>query len=68
MASVYYGQNRGDNNWDDSVVQAGASTNSTDIEVRIDTSKSWTPAEAWEAAQNIMRFVISAHNTNQSWT
>lgn len=67
MASIYYGENRGDNNWDETVVQSGSSTNSTDIEVRIDTGKSWTTAEVWEAVNNIMRYVTSPRNTNQSW-
>ena len=46
MASTYYGVFRGVNHgFQNSDVTVGASTGSTDVEVRIDNGKSWTRLE-----------------------
>lgn len=44
MANQFYGLNRGDNDQSETV-QTGTSTQGTDLEVRIDLTKSFTKAE-----------------------
>jgi hypothetical protein len=55
MAQVYYGVNRG-KNFESAAV--GTSTNSTDVEIRIDTSKVFTREEAYEAIEQLESFIL----------
>lgn len=55
MATVYYGINRGQNEFD--VVESG-STNSTDIELAYDTTKSLTKSEILLALEKIANRIV----------
>lgn len=55
MAQEYYGLNRGQTEFN---VVNGTSTNSTDIEVRIDTSKNFTTSEIKNKLQEIYDTII----------
>ena len=56
MAQVYYGINLGKNQ-DTAVV--GTSTNSTDLELRVDTSKIVNREDAYQLIENLWNFVLS---------
>lgn len=55
MASEYYGLNRGQTEF--SIVN-GTSTNSTDIEVRVDLTKSWKKAEVLQKLEEIKNHIL----------
>lgn len=55
MAQVYYGINLGKNQ-DSAVVNT--STNSTDLELRIDTSKIVNREDAYQLIENLWNFVL----------
>lgn len=56
MASIFIGFNRGADLSPDKATE-GASTGSTDVELRIDTSKSLTRSEVTEIAGAILRYL-----------
>lgn len=58
MASVFYGINRGQSDAQPYVVVEGASTNATDIELRIDTGKGLTKREVDTLTGNIIRYIL----------
>lgn len=64
MASVYYGQNRGTDDANPEVVTVGASTGSTDVELRIDTGKGLTRNEVRNIVENLVNRVIDGRNTS----
>lgn len=59
MASEYYGLNRGANANEESVTK-GTSTGSTDVEVRVDLTKSLTKLEVIVLVETILRHIASA--------
>lgn len=56
MASIYLGVNRGQNDNPETVAE-GSSTNSTDIELRIDTGKGTTRNDAIVKTRQILRYL-----------
>jgi hypothetical protein len=54
MAMLYIGQNAGQFTEDPEIPVAGSSTQSTDVELRIDLTKSWTSVELRKAVDNIV--------------
>ena len=55
MAMLDIGQNAGQETENPEIPVAGSSTQSTDVEVRIDLTKSWTSGELDHAIENIRR-------------
>jgi len=58
MASIYLGMNRGQNPGIESSVTEGASTGSTDIEIRIDTGKGTLRSEAEIIIGALTRYLL----------
>jgi len=54
MAMLYIGQNAGQETSNSEVPVAGSSTQSTDVEVRIDLTKTWNSVELRQAVENIL--------------
>jgi len=55
MASVFYGINRG-KNFETAVV--GSSTNSTDVEIRVDSTKILSREELFEAIEQLENYIL----------
>lgn len=55
MAQVYYGVNRG-KNFESAAV--GTSTNSTDVEIRVNTSTVLAREELYEAIRQLENFIL----------
>jgi hypothetical protein len=55
MPSRFYGLNRGQTEFQ---VAEGAATTTTDIEVRIDTGKGWTPAEVQQKLEELGNHIL----------
>jgi len=62
MASIYIGINRGQNSAGPEVCVEGSSTQSTDIELRIDTGKGTLRSEAKELTDNILRYLLDGRS------
>lgn len=64
MASAYYGLNRGQNSSSGSaagtqaVTESATATGSTDIEIRIDKTKSLTQAEIYSLIQQLNEWIL----------
>ena len=54
MAMLYIGQNAGQQTENPEVPVAGSSTQSTDVELRIDLTKTWNSVELRQAVENIL--------------
>lgn len=59
MASEYYGLNRGASD-NEALVTKGTSTGSTDVELRVDLTKSLTKLEVIEITKTLLRHITSA--------
>jgi hypothetical protein len=62
MASIYLGLNRGQMNAQPELVLEGSSTQSTDIELRIDTGKGTLRAEAKMITDVILRYLLDGRS------
>lgn len=62
MANIYIGYNRGADLSPDKATE-GAATGSTDVELRIDTSKSLTRSEIAEITGAIQRYLLDGRTT-----
>lgn len=63
MASIYLGLNLGDETMSPDKVQEGASTNSTDVELRIDTGKSMSRLDVTNLTEAILRALQDGRST-----
>lgn len=66
MASEYFGLNRGDPTMNEQKVQVGSSTNSTDVEVRVDGTKSLTRYDVTLLVEAILRRINSGNDANSA--
>lgn len=62
MASRFYGLNRGQTEFS---VTEGASTGSTDVEVRVDTGKSLTKEEILQKLEQLRNVILK--NASSTW-
>lgn len=62
MASIFIGYNRGADSSPDKATE-GASTGATDIELRIDTGKSWQRSEVVQYIEAIRRYFLDGRTT-----
>lgn len=64
MGDVFYGLNRGDGEANPSAVQIAASTNSTDVELRISDAKGLTRNEVRNLVLSILSRMLEGTNSN----
>ena len=60
MADRFFGLNRGQREFD---VTEGASTGSTDIEIRVDTGKSWKKSEILQKLEELKNHILAKQTT-----
>lgn len=66
MASIYIGVNRGADTQPDvqsGGITEGASTGSTDLEIRIDTGKGWTREEITRTTKRLLDYLNDGRTT-----
>ena len=61
MAMLYIGQNAGQQTENPEIPVAGSSTQSTDVELRIDLTKSWNSVELRRAVEALGKIAYSHH-------
>lgn len=62
MASVFYGLNNLATQQNQENVTEGSSTQSTDVEVRIDTTKSWNRQGLYNALDAISKRIVNGYD------
>lgn len=62
MADYFYGINRGAGDMNEDAITQGASTGSTELEVRISTTPAWSRQEVCDKLDAIKRRILSGEN------